>query len=249
MATYEKFVKDIGISFSFHVHKDSKKLESRDLTGPEKLKLFQNINICSLLPLCPDSKKIETIWKDFLDIIGDLKLDFTSDESTSDLKSKIKSWFEKFLQVYQTKDVTPYMHALHFHIPEFLSLYQNVSYFTQQGMEKYNDRASKDYFRSTNHKGVDALKQLFQKKNRIQFLEATGCERVKLTYKCSNCSEPGHTIKTCTSKCKHCEVHAGLLCTSTKGKWQMEAKMPVWSCFSSLRSYHKLIIHAFVAYV
>ena len=61
----------------------------------------------------------------------------------------------------------PYMHALHCHVPEFLSLYQNIAHYTQQGLEKYNDRASKDVFRSTNHKEIDALKQLFLKTNRI----------------------------------------------------------------------------------
>ena len=46
-----------------------------------------------------------------MDIIGDLKLDFTS-EDICILKSKIKSWFGHFLEIYQTKYVTPYMHAL-----------------------------------------------------------------------------------------------------------------------------------------
>ena len=50
MASYEEFVKSIGISFNFRINKESKKLECRDLTGPEKLKLFQNINIPALLP-------------------------------------------------------------------------------------------------------------------------------------------------------------------------------------------------------
>lgn len=115
------------------------------------------------------------------------------------------------------------MHALHFHVPEFLSLYQNISYYTQQGMEQYNDRASKDYFRSTNHEGLDALKQVLLKKNRIQFLEVAGCERVKLSYECSNCSESGHTITTCTSKCKHCQ--ASSWCShlvKEHGKWMQK---------------------------
>ncbi|XP_028513133.1 uncharacterized protein LOC114574525 [Exaiptasia diaphana] len=59
-----------------------------------------------------------------------------------------------FLSIYQTKDVTPYMHALYAHVPQFLSLYNNLAYFTQQGMEKFNDTASKDYFRSTNHRAI-----------------------------------------------------------------------------------------------
>ena len=37
----------------------------------------------------------------------------------------------------------------------------------------------KDFFRSSNHREVSALKQLFLKKHRIQLLGATGLERVK----------------------------------------------------------------------
>ena len=122
-----------------------------------------------------------------MDIIGDLKLDFTTNESIAQLSMKIKSWFQQFLHLYQAKDVTPYMHALCHHIPEFLKVYHNVAYFNQQGIEKYNDIASKDYFRSSNHRGIAALEQLFLKKQRIQFLEATGCERVKNSVTCSNC--------------------------------------------------------------
>ena len=43
MATYEKFLKDLGINFEWKINKDNKKLEYRDLTGPEKLKLFKNV--------------------------------------------------------------------------------------------------------------------------------------------------------------------------------------------------------------
>ena len=64
------------------------------------------------------------------------------------------------------------MHALYHHIPEFLKLYINVAHFNQQGMEKYTDIAAKDYFRSSNHRGIAALEQLFFKKLRVQFLEA-----------------------------------------------------------------------------
>ena len=50
-----------------------------------------------------------------MDIINDLKLDFTSEDSILELQGDIKAWFELFLNVYQAKDVTPYMHALHCH--------------------------------------------------------------------------------------------------------------------------------------
>ena len=54
------------------------------------------------------------------------------------------------------------MHALYAHVPELVKLYQNLAYYTQQGMEK-NDTVSNDYFRSSNHSGISALEQLFFK--------------------------------------------------------------------------------------
>ena len=120
MACYEEFIKSIGITFNFRINKESKKLEYRDLTEPEKLKLFQNINIPTYAcPSLQSNKDIQVIWAKFMDIIGDLKLDFTS-EGILELQRNIKSWFEHFLKVYQAKDVTPYMHALCYHVPEFL---------------------------------------------------------------------------------------------------------------------------------
>ena len=98
------------------------------------------------------------------------------------------------------------MHALYAHVPEFLHLYSNFEYFTQQGMEKYNDLTSKNFFRSSNHRGVSALRQIFYKKGRVQFLEQAGCPRIKKKYKCSNCDNEGHNLKTCPSKCKICGV-------------------------------------------
>ena len=137
-----------------------------------------------------------------MEIISDLKLDYKTDESIVQLEENIKGWFTIFLSLYQTKDVTPYMHALYSHVPEFLKLYKNVAFFSQQGIEKYNDVASKNYFRSSNHREISALKQLL-KKYRVQFLEAAGFERVKQSYQCSNCSSQGNTIKTCTKQSKN----------------------------------------------
>ena len=58
-------------------------------------------------------------------------------------KNTIKTRFHHFRKQYQTKDVTPYIHAFHAHVPEILKLYKNIAYYIQQGIEKYNDRASK----------------------------------------------------------------------------------------------------------
>ena len=36
------------------------------------------------------------------------------------------------------------MHPLYSNVPERLKLYKNVAFFSQQGMEQYNDVASKN---------------------------------------------------------------------------------------------------------
>ena len=109
MAGYEKFLQNMGISFQWHIGKESKKLEYRDLTGPEKLKLFQNIEISSLLPNHINSNNMQDLWADFMDIIGDLKLDFPSDAEIMQFKSKVKTWFKNFLAIYQAHICMPLM--------------------------------------------------------------------------------------------------------------------------------------------
>ena len=97
MAGYEHFLKQTGISFEWRVEPNTKKLEYRDLTGPEKLRVIQNINFQALLPNFEDHKKLEKLWNDFMEIIGDLKLDFPTAEPIAALTVKIKSWFQQFL--------------------------------------------------------------------------------------------------------------------------------------------------------
>lgn len=163
MAAYEKFLKDLGINFEWKINKDNKKLEYRDLTGPEKLKLFKNIDFELFFPDDNEKEKLKVLWTLFMEIVDDLKLDYKTDQAIANLKDKMTKWFGIFLTLYRAKDVTPCMHAMYHHVPEFLKLYGNLNMYNQQGMEKYNDIASKDYFRSSNHQGVSAIKQIFLK--------------------------------------------------------------------------------------
>ena len=73
------------------------------------------------------------------------------------------------------------------------------------GLEKYNDIVTKTYFRSTSHKGTDALLQIMQKQNRLEYLTDAGvCKKMVLDIKCSNCKEKGHNKCTCLEKCAKC---------------------------------------------
>ncbi len=130
-----------------------KKLCYRELTGPEKLTLFQNISTCNLLSSFANASKIQALWDDFLSIYTRLRQDFSTDEQINDFAMNVEKWTLDFKFLYEASSVTPYMHALRCHVPSFLKLYGNLSHFNQQGREKYNDQASKDFFRSTNHRG------------------------------------------------------------------------------------------------
>ena len=72
--------------------------------------------------------------------------------------SLAKNWVRDFTDVYHGDKVTPYMHSMMFHVPEFFQLHGSLLPFTQQGLEKY-DCMTKIYFRSTSHRGKEALKQ------------------------------------------------------------------------------------------
>ena len=51
------------------------------------------------------------------------------------------------------------------HVGEFMSTSGALLPFTQQGLEKYNDMMTKDYFCSSSHKGQECLTQILQKQN------------------------------------------------------------------------------------
>ena len=75
--------------------------------------------------------------------------------------------------------------------------------FTQQGLENYNDIMTKDYFRSSSHKGQECLTQILQKQNRLEYLEHSGAKRIKkFTVACSECNAKGHNKTSCPSRAR-----------------------------------------------
>ena len=79
-----------------------------------------------------------------------------------------------FTSIYPAKHVTPYMHAMMMHISQFMEIRGAILPFTQHGMEKYNDSMTKDYFRSSSHRGQECLTQILEKQNRLEHLEHRG---------------------------------------------------------------------------
>ena len=205
MAKYENFLrKELNISFNWSINRDSKKLEYRDLTGPEKIKLFENINLSSLLVNQDLALKMQNLWDCFFNLMNEIKGYSFDDFKIDTLKAGLVSWFDDFLALFQSKDITPYIHAFVNHVPEFLGLHGSLNLFNQQGLEKFNDVTTKIFLKGTNMRGIEALRQSMLKRHRIHVLETEGHIREKRIMRCRNCQGNGHTILTCMNQCCDC---------------------------------------------
>ena len=198
---YEETVKMLGVTgFLFWIGKELKHLKWRTLTGPEKLTVFSKINIAETFPEIPQSSDVRTLWKQLLDIntLLSIRPEEITSEKVADFRSKSTAFVQIFTQIYPAKHVTPYMHCMMQHVEEFMSTSSALLPFTQQGLEKYNDTMTKDYFRSSSHKGQECLTQILQKQNRIEHVEHIG-SRQKKRYEvtCSKCGGKGHNKTSC----------------------------------------------------
>ena len=193
MTAYVEFLNGpCKIKFNRYMDKNSKKLTHRDLTGPEKHRLFNKINIPTLFPTLDSKIKLQKVWTDFYGLIMELGKEQCSDIDQFDVS--VKSWVTIFLEIYQTKDITPYIHAFSMHVPQFLRLYGNIVQFTQQGLEKLNDLTTRYFHGSSNHHEMESLKQILQKQNRLEALEGCASQRKKNVQKCRLV---GHNKRTC----------------------------------------------------
>ena len=67
---YEQFLHDsCKINFKFYTDKASKALKWRDLVGPEKIRLFRNINIPTLFPNLKNNVELQELWTKFYELI------------------------------------------------------------------------------------------------------------------------------------------------------------------------------------
>lgn len=199
LAKYEHFLnEDCKVSFRWYVEEATSGLKWRDLTGPEKHRLFKAVNLTTLFPSIPRVTEIQELWSTFYSIIKTLNSD--CDHTT--VASNAKAWVGDFCSLYQTKHVTPYVHALAMHVPQFIELYGNLTKFTEQGLEKLNDLTTQHYLRSTNHKDkeMDSLQQLILKRNRLENLELDGYQRTKRKCTCTICGQTGHNKRRCLAE-------------------------------------------------
>ena len=159
---YQKFVSSLGVpGYKFWIGENSKQLKIRSLTGPERLKVFKYFDVQQLLPKEDPAEcaRKQVLWNELLE----LHITFSKrpeDVTPADIhlfELKSKAWVRKFTQVYHSERVTPYIHAMANHTGEFMTVHGSILPFTQQGLEKFNNTMTKDYFRATCHRNEQAL--------------------------------------------------------------------------------------------
>ena len=150
-----------------------------NLTGPEKLNLLQKLSLVELLPRAESVEKVQGLWHELLIVNRCLSVWPEQLELMHAIQSKekVRSFVKAFLDVYPSRHVTPYIHAMMNHVSGFMTLHGSILPFIQQGFEKYNDTMTKKCFRSTTQRGEQCLTQILQKQNRLELLEANAMQR------------------------------------------------------------------------
>ena len=112
MSNTEKYIgflkEKCKISFYIYVDKGTKELKWRDLTGPEKIRLFEKVDLKQWFSDMPNVGTIQNIWMKFYDVYIIVKSSNpVATCSMQELRCKLKTWMSLFTSIYQTKNVTP----------------------------------------------------------------------------------------------------------------------------------------------
>ena len=115
-------------------------------------------------------QQIEHPWQELLSLNSTVSKPAAelSDECIAEVVRRAREGGEKFMAVYQRKNITPYIHVMINHVGEFMKIHGLIILFTQQDLEKKNDIITKTFFQSCNHQGDAALRHIVEKQNRVE---------------------------------------------------------------------------------
>ena len=177
---YISFLKDIcQIRKPAYKDANTNSLNLRDLRGNEMRKVYSNMEkLKTLFPKLPNVEKIVSIWESFYNIITDIQ---NRRIGHKEIKNQTMDWLKLFLEVYNSTNITPYIHQFVYHLHEFDQIYGhdlvNINSFSLQGMEKKNDLVTSQFYQGSNRhqknnrkKTEDFLSQLLKKNNRLDYL-------------------------------------------------------------------------------
>ena len=162
------------------------KLTWTDLNGCELEKLMKNIDLNTLLESHPHREKIQFLWKTLIELYTALRVPTTSPDylQPQQFHDKAKVFTRQLRTVYKDWNVTPYIHCLIYHIPQFLEIYGTIYQFNCQLVEKKNQQHTSFFHRSTQKGGLCSshCRQVMERENRRLFALQHGlCEQTGTT--------------------------------------------------------------------
>ena len=144
-----------------------KRIEEAEMENPYRPRKANCLRIADILGDTEEVHLIQSLLNEVLVVNSCLSArpEEITNVSIQIFEVKAKAFVDRFVSIYPAKYVMPYMHCMMHHISEVMSLHCSILSFMQQGMEKYNNVMTKDYFRSTCHRGEECLLQILQKRN------------------------------------------------------------------------------------
>ena len=144
-----------------------------DLNGCELEKLMKNIDLSPLLADHPHHDNILSLWRLLPKLYTALRVPTSSPSylSPAEFHRTAKLFSRKLRVVYKDINITPYIHCLVFHIPQFLEMYGTIYQFNCQLVEKKNQQHTSFFHRGTQKGGVCSshCRQIMQRENRRLF--------------------------------------------------------------------------------
>ncbi|CAB4025926.1 Hypothetical predicted protein [Paramuricea clavata] len=121
------------------------------------------------------SATVIKIWENFNDIYQNFILKEDISESEVNLYfTKATAWVTLFLSLggqlegYGKQCITPYIHAMVYHVPQFMKLHKGIRNFSGQGVEKLNDNCRRIHLEKSNK--WDAAKDVLLAEERLKNL-------------------------------------------------------------------------------
>ena len=111
----------------------------KSLMGPRRRRIFENIttddtNIFTLFGQgnLPNAKGVSKLWTDYWQLDQFLRSDHTENKGEV-IRGMTRAFLDDFVEVYDKKNITPYLHALVHHLPEMYEKHGDLNFFTTQG--------------------------------------------------------------------------------------------------------------------
>lgn len=176
--------------------------------GPDKSIIFNKLKLNRVLQRGADWQ--QKIWDDYVKIDGLVRLwddDMVKRNVTyADIQQLTLDWLTHFIQPgvgrpshsgyvpghYNRDDITPYMHMLMCHFPEFIQRHGSLEKFSSAVTERCNGVDGRAFFGCTSRRvaGGEALKELLTRRLRLLVNpQAALLSSKEVTCSCPNCGK------------------------------------------------------------